>query len=73
MALIEIVGIMGATLILISFLLSGEKNIRMVNIIGAVLFIIYGLISWAISILFLNVALFIIHFYKLSKLKKEVN
>jgi len=68
---IEILGITAALLILISFILSGEAKIRSVNIIGALLFVIYGLITGALSIWFLNAALFFVHCYKLKKIKKK--
>ena len=70
-AIIEIIGIIAAGFILLSFLYSGEWKIRIINIIGAVLFVIYGLLIGAISVYLMNGILIIVHIRKLIKLKKE--
>ena len=67
---IEIIGILASIIVLISFLYSKEKHIRIVNITGAILFVIYGLSISAFSIWFLNGILIIVHFIKLRKIKK---
>ena len=63
----EIIGTLASVIVLISFLMKGEKNIRLVNIIGAIMFVIYGILINAFSVWFLNGALFIIHIIKLIK------
>lgn len=68
---IEIIGTIASIMVLISFLMKGEKNIRLINIIGALIFIIYGLSINAFSVWFLNGTLFLIHIIKLIKLNKE--
>lgn len=65
----EIIGTIASIIVLLSFIISGEKQIRLINIIGALVFVIYGLLINAFSVWFLNGALMIIHFYKLCKLK----
>lgn len=66
---IEIVGLIATLFVLVSFLTSGEKNIRVINIIGAFIFVIYGLILGALSVWLLNGILFFVHIYKLYKLR----
>lgn len=63
----EILGTIASIFVLISFLMKGERNIRLVNIIGAFIFIIYGILINAFSIWFLNGALLIIHILKLIR------
>lgn len=61
----EIIGITASVIVLISFLMKGEKRIRLINIIGALMFVIYGISIDAFSVWFLNGVLCIIHLYKL--------
>lgn len=66
---IEILGTIASIMVLISFVMNGEKKIRLINITGAILFVIYGLLINAFSVWFLNGALCFIHVYKLFKNK----
>ncbi len=66
----EIIGTIASIFVLISFLMKGERKIRLVNIIGATLFVVYGLLINAFSVWFLNGALLFVHIHKLIKLKK---
>lgn len=68
---LEIIGIIATLFVLASFLMSGEKNIRIINIVGALIFVVYGILIGALSVWILNGALFFIHIYKLYKLKKH--
>lgn len=68
---IEIVGLIAALFVLISFLTSREKNIRVINIVAALIFVVYGILIGALSVWILNGALFFIHIYKLYKLNKQ--
>lgn len=63
----EILGTIASVIVLLSFLMKGEKNIRLVNIFGALCFVVYGIMINAFSVWFLNGALCIIHLYKLLK------
>lgn len=65
----EILGTIASLIVLVSFLMKGEKNIRLVNILGAVMFTGYGVMINAFSVWFLNGALVLIHIYKLIKQK----
>ena len=69
----EIIGVIASVIVLISFVMNGEKKIRIINIIGALLFVIYGVLINAFSVWFLNGALFFVHTYKLIKLTKKDN
>ena len=61
----EILGIIATIIVLVSFLMKGEENIRMINIIGAICFVVYGLSIKAFSVWLLNGTLVLIHTYKL--------
>ena len=61
----EMIGTLASVLVLMSFLFTGEKNIRIVNIFGAILFVLYGILIDAFSVWFLNGALLIVHSIKL--------
>lgn len=63
----EILGTLASVLVLISFLMRGEKKIRIINIVGALLFVIYGILINAFSVWFLNGALILIHLYYLTR------
>ena len=65
----EIIGVLASVMVLISFVMNGEKKIRIVNIAGALLFVVYGLLINAFSVWFLNGALLFVHIHKLLKLK----
>lgn len=65
----EVLGTIASIIVLISFLMKDERGIRKVNIVGALVFTIYGLGIKAFSVWFLNGMLFIIHIYKLRKMK----
>ena len=65
----EILGTVASIIVLLSFLMKGEKKIRLINIFGAICFVIYGIGINAFSVWFLNGTLCIIHIYKLIKEK----
>ncbi len=65
----EIIGIAATIFILIGFLFSGEKKIRVLNIVGAMLYIVYGILIGSESNIILNAALIIIHIMKLCRMR----
>ncbi|MGM9988093.1 MAG: hypothetical protein ACI35O_12820 [Bacillaceae bacterium] len=65
--MVELLGILAGVFVLISFVLTGERRIRMVNIIGCTLFVIYGLMIGALSIWILNGILVFVHIGYLIK------
>lgn len=67
--LIEIIGVLAGALVLISFLMKGERKIRLVNIVGATTFIVYGILISSLSVTLLNVGLVLVHIYYLTKKK----
>ncbi|KMY45519.1 hypothetical protein AC622_15870 [Bacillus sp. FJAT-27916] len=67
--MVELIGILAGILVLLSFVLTGERKIRMVNIFGAVLFVIYGMSIDALSIWLLNGILVFVQLYYLVKMK----
>ena len=66
-AVIEIFGVSAGLLVLISFLMKGERKIRYINIIGSLIFIIYGVLIGSLSVTLLNVGLTLVHIVKLSR------
>lgn len=68
---VETLGTLASVFVLISFLMKGEKQIRIVNIVGAIIFVIYGVLIGAFSIWLLNGILCLVHLYKLIKGKKH--
>lgn len=65
--MIEAIGIVATLFVLLSFLFSNLKYIRIVNIIGAFLLVVYGVLINALSVWLLNGALIVIHIYFLRK------
>lgn len=63
----EFIGLLASTMVLISFVMSGEKKIRIVNILGAILFVVYGVLIGAFSVWFMNGTLLLVHIHKLKK------
>lgn len=71
MMIFEVLGTIASVMVLISFLMKSEKNIRTINIFGALLFVVYGIGIGAFSVWFLNGSLCLVHLYRLHKLKTE--
>lgn len=69
--MVEALGLTATGIVLLSFLLKGEKYIRLVNIIGAVLFVIYGYFITSLSNMILNSALVAVHLYRIFKINIE--
>lgn len=69
--MLEIIGIVGSLFVLVSFLINGEKNIRLVNIAGAIISTVYGILIGAFSVWALNGTLTLIHIYKLVKMSRK--
>lgn len=69
--LVEIFGILAGVLVLISFLMKGEKKIRIINIFGASIFIFYGILLKSVSVTLLNIGLVLVHIVKLAQMRKN--
>ena len=72
----EIIGYLGSSFVLISFLLKDIKWIRVVNIVGAIFFVAYGAYTKTWATAFMNTALVGVHIFYLVKMhldKKKKN
>ena len=65
----EIFGIAASSMVLLSFLMRGERNIRLINIFGALTFVFYGYLINSFSTILLNGVLVIVHITKLLRAK----
>lgn len=68
----EIIGTIASIVIMLAFILNGEKKIRIVDLIGAILFIVYGVLIKSFSVVFLNGCLTLVQIYKLYKLRSDI-
>jgi len=68
---LELLGTLASVMVLISFLMKSEKQIRAINIIGAILFVVYGVGIGSFSVWMLNGVLCLVHTRRLYKLKTE--
>jgi hypothetical protein len=65
---VEIIGTIASVIVLLSFIATEEKRIRIINIFGAALFVLYGLLIHAFSVWLLNGVLILVHgWYLLRK------
>lgn len=71
--MLELIGLTASIIVLTSFLVQGEYNIRVINIFGSILFIIYGILINALSVWLLNGILLIVHLYYIVILRKTKN
>ena len=62
----DIVGWAATIFIIISFLINNMLWLRIINMVGAALWLTYGIIDTSYSIIFLNVIIVSIQFYKIS-------
>ena len=63
---LDIVGWAATLFIIISFLINNMLWLRIINMVGAALWLTYGIIDTSYSIIFLNVIIVSIQFYKIS-------
>lgn len=69
--MIDIIGLVGTILIVISFCFKNQIIIRAINITGSALFVIYGYCVNATFTWIANVILVLINLFYIFKLKKE--
>lgn len=62
---VELFGYLGTLLVFISMTTSSMKKLRILNISGSVITVIYSVIISAYPIVFLNLGLSVVNFYKL--------
>ena len=70
---LNIVGWAATIFIIISFLINNMLWLRIINMVGASLWLTYGIIDTSYSIIFLNVIIVSIQFFKISLLLKDKN
>lgn len=68
----EIIGLAASSFILLSFLLKGEKKIRIINSIGCIIFIIYGILINALSVWLLNSITLIVQIIRIIQMTTEI-
>ena len=68
---LDIVGWAATIFIIISFLINNMLWLRIINMVGAALWLTYGIIDTSYSIIFLNVIIVSIQFYKISVILKS--
>ena len=66
MNILDVVGWAATLFIIISFLINNMLWLRIINMVGAILWLTYGIIDTSYSIIFLNVIIVSIQFYKIS-------
>ena len=69
MELVELIGWFGTIVVLISFLVDDMRTLRILNIFGCLIFVAYGCLLNAVPIMIMNVAVILIHGYRLFKKK----
>ena len=68
---IELIGISASGLVLLSFLLKGETEIRKMNTVGAAAFVIYGILIHSVAITLMNTILIGVQIYNIRKQKQK--
>lgn len=63
----EVIGTIASVIVLLSFIATQEKRIRIINIFGAALFVLYGILINAFSVWLLNGILILVHGWYLFK------
>ena len=70
---LDIIGWAAAIFVIISFLINNMLWLRIINMVGASLWLTYGIIDTSYSIIFLNVIIVSIQFFKISLILKDKN
>ena len=70
---LDIIGWAAAIFVIISFLINNMLWLRIINMVGASLWLTYGIIDTSYSIIFLNIIIVSIQFFKISLLLKDKN
>ena len=70
---LDMVGWAATLFIIISFLINNMLWLRIINMVGASLWLTYGIIDTSYSIIFLNVIIVSIQFYKISVILRTKN
>lgn len=68
---VQVLGIVAAAIVFISFFSKDMKTVRIINAIGCVVFITYGLLISAYGVWLLNSATLILHLVMLRRMKHD--
>lgn len=68
---ITLLGYLATAITLFSFVLRGEKKIRIVNLIGALVFVVYGFLKGDIPIALLNIGIVAVHIWTFWRMAKD--
>lgn len=71
MPLSEVVGYIATVIVLISWFLKDQKQMRIVNIFGAAGWIISGVLSGSLSLIIFNVTLSVLQAYRLYEMRQK--
>lgn len=71
MPLSEIVGYIATVIVLISWFLTDQKQMRIVNIFGAASWIISGVLSGSLSLIIFNATLSVLQAYRLYEMRQK--
>lgn len=71
--LIEMIGYIGSTLVVVAMLMSSVVKLRVINSIGASIFAVYALLIQSYPTALMNVCLVTINMYNLAKLFKKTD
>lgn len=71
--IIETIGYVGSAIVLVSFLMTSVKKLRIVNTVGSVIFMIYALIIHSYPTAIMNLALALINLHFLWKMRHTGN
>ena len=69
----EVLGLAATAMMIVAFLMKGEKRIRQFDLIGAALFVAYGFAIRSLSTVVFNCVLCGIQVYNLRKLRKKIS
>ena len=75
MSTLELIGWIGNTFVIISFLHNDTLKLRSYNLVGASAWLVYGIVANSYSIIFLNVVVIsiqIFKIYQILKMKKKL-
>ena len=71
MSTLELIGWIGNTFVIISFLHNDTLKLRSYNLVGASVWLIYGIVANSYSIIFLNIIVISIQAVKITRIMRD--
>ena len=71
MSTLELIGWIGYTFVIISFLHNDTLKLRSYNLVGASAWLIYGIVANSYSIIFLNIVVISIQVVKITQIMRD--